>query len=160
MLVIHWAKQNKTASILANGIRPSFRRSGAHRKNLKGVYVYPYSPNKTLAGNWRRNLKTWDTALGNYSGFIFKLVPADFPVIAGYWFFNRDTSEDYTLASLRDLSSRYGDFFSGRILEPGADGFSYNWSDFEIIIPRHIESNRIIRVIKDREPKRQRQTAV
>src|SRR5215472_3264876 len=103
MLVIHWVKQNKTTSIIANGIRPSFRRGDGKRKNPKGVYTYPYSRNKTLIGNWRRNLKAWDTSLGNYNGFIFRLLPEDFPLIAGYWFFNRESPEMYTVTSLSNL---------------------------------------------------------
>jgi hypothetical protein len=159
MLVIHWARQNKTASILANGIRPSFRRRGGQRKNSKGVYVYPYSRNKTLTGNWRRNLKTWDTRLGNYNGFIFKLVPQDFPLIAGYWFLNREQPQEHKVANLIDLAKRYGEFFSEQILESAPGGLGYNWTDFEMIIPRHIEPKRIVRVIRDREPKNVR-TAV
>ena len=154
MLVIHWAKQNKTSSILANGIRPSFRSVDGQRYNPKGVYVYPYSRNKTLIGNWRRNLKTWDTNLGNYNGFVFKLEPEDFPVLAGYWFFIRKTPVDHFIKSPKELTSRYGDFFSGKILEYSAEGFSYNRFDFEIIIPKQIEPNRIIKVIRDREPKK------
>src|SRR5216684_1824132 len=99
MLVIHWARHNKTSSILANGFRPSFRNRKGKRRNPAGVYVYPFSRNKTLSGNWRRNLKTWDSKLGNYNGFVFRLVKDDFPLIAGYWFFNRSDFEDGTVLS-------------------------------------------------------------
>jgi hypothetical protein len=156
MLVVHWAKHNKTTSILANGIRPSFRRRDGERKNTKGVYVYPFTRNKTLVGNWRRNLKTWDTNLGNYNGFVFRLESGDFPLIAGYWFLNRQSSDRRTFESLKVLAEFNGDFFSGKILEPSSDGFSYNWEDFEIIAPSRIEPSRIIKVLKDREPKRLR----
>jgi hypothetical protein len=152
MLVIHWAKQNKTNSILANGIRPSYRRGNGERKNPRGVYVYPFSRNKSLVGNWRRNLKTWDTRLGNYNGFIFRLREEDFPLITGYWFFNRSIPAESTISSLAELAEECGDFFSGKILNSSPEGFSYNWEDFEIIIPRHIEPKRIVRVLKDREP--------
>lgn len=160
MLVIHWAKQNQTSSILANGIRPSYRRRDGERKNTKGVYVYPFSRNKTLTGNWRRNLKTWDGSLGNYNGFIFRLVEEDFPLLAGYWFFNRSVPEESFVPSLAVLAERYGDLFSGKILTPGAHGKGQNWEDFEIIIPRHVKAYRIAKVLKDREPKRLRRTAV
>jgi hypothetical protein len=152
MLVIHWAKHNKTNSILANGIRPSYRRGNGERKNPRGVYVYPFSRNKSLVGNWRRNLKTWDTRLGNYNGFIFRIGEEDFPLITGYWFFNRSIPEESTISSLAELAEKYGDFFSGKILNSSPEGFSYNWEDFEIIIPRHIEPKRIVKVLKDREP--------
>jgi len=156
MLVVHWAKHNKTTSILANGIRPSFRRRNGERRNIKGVYIYPFPRNKTLAGNWRRNLKTWDTSLGNYNGFVFRLESEDFPLIAGYWFFNRQSSESRTFSSLKELAELLGDFFSGKILEPSPERFGYNWEDFEIIVPCRIEPSRIIKVLKDREPKKLR----
>lgn len=152
MLVIHWAKHNKTSSILPNGIRLSYRRRDGERKNPKGVYVYPFSRNKFLVGNWRRNLKTWDTRLGNYNGFIFRLTEEDFPLIAGYWFFNRTAPEESTISSLAELAEKYGDFFSGKIVNPSPEGLIYNWYDFEIIIPRHIGPKRIVKVLKDREP--------
>lgn len=44
-------------------------------------------------GNWRRNLKTWDAQHGNYNGFVFRLVPQDFLLVAGEWFDNRNDSE-------------------------------------------------------------------
>ena len=147
MLVIHWAKQNKTGAILSNGIRPTSRRRDGKVINRKGVFVYPFSRNKTLTGNWRRNLKSWDSKLGNYNGFIFKLVDDDFPLIAGYWFFNRSEGHSSVISSLRDLADRYGDFFSGSILKPSPDGFDFDWEDFEIIIPQLIQPSRIIKVI-------------
>ena len=150
--MVHWAKHNRTGSILANGIRPSFRRRNGEQKNSKGVYVFPFSRNQTLSGNWRRNLKTWDRKLGNYNGFVFRLTKDDFPLIAGYWFFNRSRFEDSSVSTIQDLGEKFGDFFSGSILEPSADGFYYDWEDFEIIISKRIEPKRIIKVIKDREP--------
>jgi hypothetical protein len=151
--VIHWAKQNTTSAILTNGIRPSFRRRNGVQNNSKGVYVYPFSRNKTLSGNWRRNLKNWDRKLGNYNGFVFRLQEDDFPLIAGYWFFNRSKYEDTSVQTLKELSEKYGDFFSGSILEPSPEGCQYNWEDFEIIIPKRIESNRFLKVIRDRAPR-------
>ncbi|MBK9163557.1 MAG: hypothetical protein IPM21_06495 [Acidobacteria bacterium] len=154
MLAIHWAKQNTTTPILANGIRPSFRRRHGEQKSSKGVYVYPFSRNATLSGNWRRNLKTWDRNLGNYNGFVFRLQEDDFPLIAGYWFLNRSSYEDTSIRTIEELYEKFGDFFSGAILEPSPEGFEYNWEDFEIIVPRRIEPKRILKVIRDREPKR------
>jgi hypothetical protein len=156
MLVVHWAKHNKTTSILANGIRPSFRRRDGERLNTRGVYVYPFTRNKTLMGNWRRNLKTWDTNLGNYNGFVFRLESGDFPLFAGDWFSNRQSSERCLFESLEELAALHGDFFSGKIVELSPEGFRYNWEDFEIILPYRIEPRRIIKVLKDREPKRLR----
>jgi hypothetical protein len=119
-----------------------------------GVYVYPFSTFSTLVGNWRRNLKAWDHKLGNYNGFIFRLAPDDFPLIAGYCFFNRSETERCTVRSLEELSSLYGDFFSGDIANKSEDGIPYNWADFEIVIPRRIEPSRIMKVVRDRPPKK------
>lgn len=152
MLVVHWAKHNRTSSIRSNGIRPSFRRRHGERKNSKGVYVFPFSRNRTLSGNWRRNLKAWDSKLGNYNGFVFRLTEGDFPLTAGYLFFNRSRYEDSFVLTMKDLSEKYGDFFSGSILEPNDEGFCFNWEDFEIIIPNRIDPKRILKVIRDREP--------
>ena len=153
MLVVHWAKQNKTSAILAHGIRPSYRRRDGEKRNPKGVYVYPFSRHRTLIGNWRRNLKTWDTRLGNYNAFIFRLAESDFPLIAGYWYFNRSAPTESIITNLGELSERYSGFFSGEILNPNSDGLSYAWEDFEIIIPRRIKPRRILKILKDREPK-------
>ena len=153
MLVIHWAKHNKTNSILANGIRPSFRKQNGKRRNPKGVYVFPYSRNSALAGNWRHNLKAWDLDLANFNGFVFRLVPDDFPLIAGYWFLNRYSTENAIFQNPKELTKLYGDFFSGKILDSKTEEGSYNWRDFEIIIPRRIDASRIMKVLKDREPK-------
>ena len=154
MLVIHWAKQNTTANILTYGLRPGYRRQpGGARKNPKGVYVYPFSTNRTLCGTWRRNLKRWDNHIANYNGFVFRLHEDDFPILAGYWFFNRSNPVEAWVQSLQELSAQFGDFFSGDIVDKREDGLSYNWEDFEIIIPKHIAPQRIIRVIRDREPR-------
>lgn len=158
MLIIHWAKQNKTNVILANGIRPSFRRDRetGEERNPKGVYAYPFSRNSTLLCNWRRNLKTWDNTLGNYNGFVFRLEPEDFPLLAGSWFLNRVKPEEMVIKTLRQLTEQYGDFFTGEIANKLENGIPYNWTDFEIIIPRHIKAQRITKVIRDREPKKLR----
>jgi hypothetical protein len=113
-----------------------------------------------LTSNWRRNLKTWDGQLGNYNGFLFRLAEEDFPLIAGYWFFNRSSHQENTVASLRELAERYAEFFSGEITKPGPDGLSYNWSDFELILPRQVATRRIMKVLKDRTPQRTRRTII
>ncbi len=154
MLVIHWAKHNLTSRILKNGIRPSFRRGSEGRRNQKGVYVYPFSRSSTLTGNWRRNLKVWNGHLGNYNGFVFRLVQWDFPVMAGYWFFNRSDPDEAVIQTLDELAGRYSEFFSAEILNMRDQGVPYNWNDFEIIIPRKIAPSRFINVLKDRPPKK------
>lgn len=154
VLVIHWAKHNITGRILKNGIRPSYRRLQHRTRNTKGVYVFPWSRVATVSGNWRRNLKVWDGQLGNYNGFIFRLNSDDFPVVAGAWYLNRLDPTALEVRSLKELAALYGAYFSGIIVSMRLSGFSYDWTDFEIIIPRAIDGSRIIRVVKDRNPKR------
>ena len=151
MLVIHWAKHNKSSTILKSGIRPTSRKLISGGTNLRGVYVYPFSRNKTLSANWKRNLKVWDRKLGNYNGFIFKLSDTDFPLYAGYWFFNRANDDEATIKNKDELRLKYGEFFSGEIVNLVENGISYNWADFEIIIPHRITPSRIIKILKDRE---------
>ncbi len=153
MLVINWAKHNLTSRIIKNGIRSSFRRGSEGRRNTKGVYVYPFARSSTLSGNWRRNLKVLDGRLGNYNGFVFRLVSEDFPVMAGYWFFNRSDPEEAIIHTLEELAGRYSEFFSAKIVNMREQGVPYNWNDFEIIIPHRIAPSRFIKVLKDRPPK-------
>jgi len=155
MLVIHWAKQNQTNTILANGIRPAARRDreAGGPVNARGVYVYPFSRNKTLMGNWRRNLKKWDAKRGNYNGFIIRLKDEDFPLMAGFWYVNRADPEQAKIESMQELAEKYGDFFSGEIVNKPDDGFANDWNEFEIILLQYVEPRRIIKVIKDREPR-------
>ena len=152
MLVIHWSKQNRTQQILSNGIRPSKRKRSGY---IRGVYVYPFSKNRTLSGNWKRNLKSWDHVRGNFNGFVFRLEKEDFPLYAGYWFFNRSNPEDTKVNHLKELEEKYGGFFSGDIVHKTIDGIPINWDDFEIIIPHKITEDRIMKVIRDREPRKE-----
>lgn len=142
MLVIHWALQNKTSSILSNGIKQSLRKRASQPK-LKGVYVYPFVRNRFLTGTWRRNLKSWNKRMGNYNGFIFRLKSSDFPLHAGSWMLNAKDPAASSISSIKVLSKRHGKFLSSGV-QTGSD-------DFEIIIPRHITPDRIIRVIKGRK---------
>lgn len=153
MLVVHWSKQNKTNDILANGIRPTFRKKYLDNGDIiiksRGVYVYPYTRNKSQWGVWRRQLKTWNNILGNYNGFVFRLQEEDCPLLAGYfWVPALGPEEDRTVNSLSELQKKWGDIFSGTVINSG-----YEWEDFEIIIPGHISSKRIIKVLKDRTSK-------
>jgi hypothetical protein len=143
MLVIHWARQNHTGSILANGIRPSSRRIYRQR----GIWVFPYSTNRTLRGNWRRMLKILDGKLGNYNGFVFRLEPEDFPVTAGFW---DDRWEAGKYASAEALSKACRECFTGR---PQSDD---QFRNFEIVLFKRVRPERIIKILKDRDPKRTR----
>jgi hypothetical protein len=156
MLVIHWAPQNQTSSILANGIRPAARkdRGNGEGVNSRGVYLYPFSRNKTLVGVWRRNLKKWDVKRGNFNGLVLRLQPEDFPLLAGYWYVIRAEPEAAKITSMQELAERYGEYFSGEAVDRPDDGFANDWNEFEIVLLQHVEPRRIIKLIKDREPRR------
>lgn len=161
MLVIHWTKQNKTASILKNGIVPQSTKFTYRRWRFtvpvpKGVYVYPYTQNRSARGRWRRVLKkAYRWRGGNYNGFVFRLVEEDFPVLAG------DSTEvhydpaGHVVTSMEELARKYGWLF-----KPGAvrDKELAEW--FEIIIPRAIAPSRILRVIRDRQPLAKKRRAI
>ncbi|MBN1998569.1 OmpA family protein [candidate division KSB1 bacterium] len=140
---------NRRTDILKNGIRPSKRKfhpDYGYTTNPKGVYVYPYSRNKSQIGIRRRQLKVWDKQIANYNGFIFRLIPEDCPMTVGYWFSNRYRPHESIVPSLQKLADLYKNFFTGEIVNS-----EYNWTDFEIILPKRIMPQRIIRILKDRE---------
>ena len=170
MLVIHWTRQNATGAILKCGIRPtrrvlrhwSWQEAGIER-NPRGVYCYPYSRNRVSTGTWRRQLKTWDKRLGNYNGVVFRLDEGDFPLHAGHW---RDTRFDPDVALVKDArhlaafiqnysaaETTSSDESSGTGSPLGPMGGAIG-GDFEIVVPRVVSSNRILRVLRDRPPKR------
>ena len=94
-------------------------------------------------------MKRWDTILGNYNGFVFRLEESDCPLLVGYWWANREEPKQWTIHSLSELHEKWGDVFSGHAIDAG-----YEWEDFEIVIPEHISRKRIIKVLGDRTPKR------
>ncbi|MGB1040215.1 MAG: hypothetical protein ACPGVD_05035, partial [Flavobacteriales bacterium] len=74
MLLIHWSKQNNSNDILNNGINPKRRKNREYDEvGIKGVWCFPYTKNKTLNNNWKRNLKSWRKIRSNFNGFVFKL---------------------------------------------------------------------------------------
>jgi hypothetical protein len=160
MLVIHWAPHNRTGQILKSGIRPAARRLGGSwqeeglHKNSKGVYCFPYGRNKTLNGTWRRQLKTWDKSLGNYNGFVFRLVDSDFPVLAGHWFDIRWRPDWNVINDSVKLAEQFGYLWSEaisptRYQHPANADCS---GDFEVIVLRRITPDRILQVHRDRAP--------
>lgn len=166
MLVIHWAKQNQTHRILKDGIRPTCRRrrplfqpGPKQQINAKGVYVFPYSGNSVVNSTWRRQLKKWSNRHANMNGFVFRLEEGDFPLYASDWESNRAafTSpgnrelQEYTMFdSLGQLAARYGkEYFTD-------EGDRCAYDDFEMIIPRHVAANRIIKVIRERSRAKRR----
>ena len=174
MLVIHWTKQNRTGSLLKNGIVPNCRqrRPGGEPINVKGVYVFPFTRNKVIQTHWKRFLKQ-DGIRGNYNGLVFRLEKDDFPVVAGDWFLNRHNTREYTFESLQQMLKVWGEtiateaaatqidvpkeLYEQEFTSPENGDWSWFMLDikcFEMIIPRVIASKRIIKVIKDREPKK------
>lgn len=154
MLVIHWAKHNNTSRILKNGIRLENCWPASNR----GVFVYPYSANATLNGTWRRTLKGCRHRSGNYNGFVFRLMPSDFPLTAGHWLGTTFVPDETRFQTPSDFARLYGFFWHG---EPVNAQATELWKPldelrkgFEIIIPHWIAPSRILRVLRDRQPRK------
>ncbi len=155
MLLIHWSKNNNTSKILKNGISPS-AGSKIGSKYLVGVWCFPFSRNKTLNTRWRSFLKI-EKEVANYNGYVFRLQPEDFPLYAGDFSAIRINPTSRLLTSQQELTKRYGHYFSPKSLSMEYDEHTESkgipdYFDFEIIIPHRISPDRIIKVIKDREP--------
>jgi len=158
MLVVHWAKHNATGRILKNGLRPQ----ACWGKDRRGVFVSPFSTNATVNGHWRRTLKSERDRFGNYNGFVFRLLPTDFPVIAGDWLDTYATPKACWVQSLPELAQRFGVFWRGQEVDeserrarPAWRPFEL-WGGFELIVPHLIASSRILRVLRDRPPRNAR----
>ena len=163
MLVIHWSKHNNTGDILKNGIRPNcYKFHDGTPINVNGVYVFPYTRNKVMRTVWKRYFKRTGIR-GNYNGFVFRLEKDDFPLVAGVWDANRNNPQKYTYNSSEEMLHVWGNLISQkaatteiyipRKIPNHLFHFFDDIEDFEIIIPRRIDASRIIKVIKDREPK-------
>ena len=160
MLLIYWSKQNNTGKILKNGIGIS-KRNTEDNVILKGVWCYPFSRNKSLNNNWRYMLKTCRTEFANFNGFVFKLEPSDFPIYAGEFGSIRDDIESHKYDCYEDFVKAYGSELSPNSLSFERNERTLNepWldlDDFEIIVSNRITPSRIVKVIKDREPKKKR----
>ena len=134
------------------------RRSAVDSKHdLKGVWCYPFTRNKVLNGNWKRNLKTWRNERTNFNGFVFRLTEHDFPLYAGefgtIWF----NTEGNLIETYPKFIELYGKYLSPQELllevnDKTKNEPSLDLDDFEIVLPNGVSSDRIIKVIKDRMP--------
>lgn len=160
MLVIHWAKHNRTSDIKANGLRQSTRtrvsisvdKSGQlteSKKKIKGLWCYPYTRNKTLNNQWKRNLKTWDKKHTNFNGIVFRLTKDDFPLYAGS--FVATAIGDQALMRNMDELKRLLENFPTKAT---SDKDGIDTDDFEIVLISKVKPDRIIKVIKDRPGKK------
>lgn len=146
MLVIHWTEQNNISDILANGIKPASRLRGG--KKVRGIWCYPYTRNKVLNNTWKRQLKSWSSRHSNFNGIVFRLDDIDFPFLAGpFWLTNH--SEEALVNSTNQLQNSLKYFPSTIDL---ALELELDITDYEIILQKHIAPNRIIKIIKDRQP--------
>lgn len=154
MLVIHWSKHNRTDDILKNGIRLKTRKKDDSR-SIKGVWCYPYTRNKTLNNKWKRNLKTWRGDNGNFNGFVFKLEKKDFPIDAGIFAGIGAFPDKSIFESYENFTAVYGRYFNPDKLDKNStnDNKDYlDYQDFELILSKRIQADRIIKVILDRTP--------
>lgn len=157
MLLIHWTKQNNTNDIIKNGITPTRRKNKDYDENqLKAVWCFPYTRNKTLNNNWKSNLKSWRKIKSNFNGFVFKLEEEDFPIYAGDWFSIGQGPKNHKFNCYSDFIQEYGKHFTDKNLqfdEENENQEQYiHYQDFEIIISNKIEAGRIVKIIKDRAP--------
>lgn len=159
MLLIHWSKHKNTTDILKNGIRPKKRKArDEYLESIKGVWSFPFTRNKTLNTNWKRNLKAWRQDLSNYNGFVFKLEESDFPIYAGDFRGIGYCPDKSIYNTMEEFKKVYGPCFSPKELRMEWDDkyLEEGWldyQDFEIILPYRIEPKRIKKVLKDRNSK-------
>lgn len=153
MLLIHWTKHNYTDDILKNGIRPKTRKFKSYSvKDIKGVWCYPYTRNKNLNHNWKRNLKSWRIIDSNFNGIVFKLEESDFPVYAGSFTSIGAFPEKTLYHTYEAFIEVYGSHFNPVEMHQSVPGHTIDYQDFELILPNRIAPERIIKVIKDRPP--------
>lgn len=154
MLVIHWSKHNNTDTILKNGIRPKTRKNKYLDSNeIKGVWCYPFTRNKTLNNNWKRNLKSWRSTISNFNGFVFSLEEEDFPIYAGSFSGIGMFPERSIYHSYEDFIKEYGNYFKPNEFEKikfSNDEDYLDYQDFELILTKRVDASRITKIIKDR----------
>ena len=148
MLLIHWTEQSKISDILANGIRPSSRKR--NKKHVRGIWCYPYTRNKFLNNLWKRQLKSWSKRHSNFNGIVFRLESNDFPVNAGS-FWATGVYPETEIKIPNDFQELMKSFPTGKEL---SENLEFDISDFEIILPKRVTPNRIVKIIKDRGSER------
>ncbi len=162
MLVIHWTKHNKIKDIISKGLRQSTRteisrwvdQSGElkeEKNKIKGLWCYPYTRNKTLNNQWKRNLKTWERQNTNFNGIVFRLTKNDFPLYAGP-FIATGRGEQALMKSMDDLKKIMTKFPTKKTQDQHDN--EIDTDEFEIILLNKVTSDRIIKIIKDREKKK------
>jgi hypothetical protein len=147
MLVIHWTEQNNISDILANGIRPSSQQRS--EKKVRGIWCYPYTRNKVLNNTWKRQLKAWLNRHANFNGVVFRLEEIDFPLQAGPFWLTNNLGEAQINCPTQ-LEELLKSFPATKELPVELDLVI---TDYEIILQKLVTPNRIIKIIKDREPK-------
>lgn len=163
MLVIHWTKHNKTKDIIANGLRQSTRtriscwvdKSGELRegkKRIKGLWCYPYTRNKTLNNQWKRNLKAWERQNANFNGIIFRLTKDDFPLYAGSFIIATGQGDQALMRSMDDLKKLMTKFPINATMNKVDN--EVDTDEFEIVLTNKVTPDRIIKIIKDRAGKK------
>lgn len=156
MLVIHWTEHKNIKDIKANGLRPSVRifisDNGSGSKTEikdKGIWCYPFTRNKTLNNQWKRNLKIWEGRLSNFNGVVFRLTDEDFPLYAGIFMATAFDKEYTLMQSMDDFKKKITKIPANQLLD--FKDVEIDTDEFEIIILKKIQPERIIKIIKDRE---------
>jgi hypothetical protein len=156
MLVIHWTEHKNIKDIKANGLSPSVRiftsdnGSGLRTEvKDKGIWCYPFTRNKTLNNQWKRNLKVWERRHSNFNGVIFRLSDEDFPLYAGVFSATAFDKEYSLVKTMKDLKQTISGFPANQLVD--FNNVEIDTDEFEIIILTKIPPERIVKVIKDRE---------
>jgi len=153
MLLVHWSQHNLTNKIVKNGIRLS-RKAIKPDIAIKGVWCFPYTQSKTLNANWKSFLKK-DRNSVNYNGFVFRLHSNDFPIYAGDFTAIITNPSDRLFATYESFINKYGYYFNPKVLAmeiTSEDNCFPDYGDFEIILTKPIPPERIVKILKDREP--------
>lgn len=151
MLVIHWTRHNKIASVLRNGLTPHNRRLMGGL-TLRGIWVSPLGPHRTWNGYWMHNLSRH--ALYNFNGVVFRLRQSDFPILAGDWVYTHFGCQE-AFESLESFERTFQAFHSPD--DPSVPPFDPDrFGGYEIVLRRRVTPNRFMKILKDREPVRHR----
>jgi hypothetical protein len=162
MLVIHWTKHNKTGDIITNGLRQSTRTRISRwvdqtgelkedKQKIKGLWCYPYTRNKTLNNQWKKNLKAWERQNANFNGVVFRLTKDDFPLYAGS-FIATGQGDQALMRSMDDLKKLMTKFPTKTTIDH--DDNEIDTDEFEIVLTKKVNSDRIVKIIKDRVGKK------
>jgi hypothetical protein len=121
------------------------------KKKIKGLWCYPYTRNKTLNGQWKKNLKSWERRTTNFNGIVFRLTKEDFPLYAGE-FLATGEGDQALVKDMSELKELMIKFPTNSVVDN--DQLQIDTDEFEIVLTNKVKPERIIKIIKDRTGKK------